>query len=74
MAMTGQFRKIATEIPNEFDPRKFLIPAMKEMEDLCRDRFERFGTSGNASKIIVQPMDEMARQYSKGELNPKTLN
>ena len=47
---------------------------MKEMEDLCRDRFERFGTSGNASKIIVQPMDEMARQYSKGELNPKTLN
>ena len=74
MAMTGQFRKIATENPNEFDPRKFLIPAMKEMEDLCRDRFERFGTSGNASKIIVQPMDEMARQYSKGELNPKTLN
>ena len=74
MAMTGQFRKIATETPNEFDPRKFLIPAMKEMEDLCRDRFERFGTSGNASKIIVQPMDEMARQYSKGELNPKTLN
>ena len=74
MAMTGQFRKIATENPNEFDPRKFLIPAMKEMEDLCKDRFERFGTSGNASKIIVQPMDEMARQYSKGELNPKTLN
>ena len=74
MAMTGQFRKIATETPNEFDPRKFLIPAMKEMEDLCRDRFERFGTSGNASKIIVQPMDEMARQYSTGELNPKTLN
>jgi fructose-bisphosphate aldolase class II len=74
MAMTGQFRKIATETPNEFDPRKFLIPAMKEMEDLCRDRFERFGTSGKASKIIVKPMDEMARQYSKGELNPKTLN
>ena len=72
--MTGQFRKIASETPNEFDPRKFLIPAMKEMEDLCRDRFERFGTSGNASKIIVQPMDEMARQYSNGKLNPKTLN
>ena len=73
MAMTGQFRKIATENPNEFDPRKFLIPAMKEMEDLCKDRFERFGTSGNASKIIVKSMDEMAKQYDSGELNPKTF-
>tara|TARA_A100001011_G_C14259137_1_gene821543 strand:+ start:542 stop:1609 length:1068 start_codon:yes stop_codon:yes gene_type:complete len=72
MAMTGQFRKIACETPKEFDPRKFLIPAMKEMEDLCRDRFERFGTCGNASKITVKPMDEMAKKYNAGELDPKT--
>ena len=74
MAMTGQFRKIASEIPKEFDPRKFLIPAMKEMENLCKDRFERFGTSGNASKITIKSMDEMANQYNSGELNPKTYN
>ena len=73
MAMTGQFRKIASEIPKEFDPRKFLIPAMKEMENLCKDRFERFGTSGNASKITVKSMDEMAIQYNSGDLNPKTF-
>ena len=47
---------------------------MKEMENLCKDRFERFGTSGNASKITVKSMDEMAKQYNSGELNPKTFN
>ena len=70
MAMTGQFRKIAAEKPSEFDPRKFLIPAMKELESLCRDRFERFGTAGNASRITVIPMDDMARRYADGSLDP----
>ncbi len=70
MAMTGQFRKVATEKPAEFDPHKFLIPAMQEMEDLCRDRFERFGTAGNAAKIKVIPMDDMARRYTDGSLDP----
>ena len=74
MAMTGQFRKIASEKPKEFDPRKFLIPAMQEMEVLCKDRFERFGTSGNASKIKVISMDAMADQYTRGDLDPKTKN
>ena len=71
MAMTGQFRKVAQESPGEFDPRKFLIPAMKELEALCRDRFERFGTAGHASRIKPVPMDEMARRYATGALDPK---
>ena len=71
MAMTGQFRKVAMDKPKEFDPRKFLIPAMKELEDLCRDRFERFGTAGNASRIKVIPMDEMAARYASGVLDPR---
>ena len=70
MAMTGQFRKMATEKPQEFDPRKFLIPAMSELEKLCRDRFERFGTAGNAAQIDVIPMDEMAKRYASGSLDP----
>jgi len=70
MAITGQFRKIAKEKPMEFDPRKFLIPAMKEMEDLCLNRFERFGTNGHASKINIISLDEMALRYSRGELRP----
>ncbi len=71
MAMAGQFRKIAMEKPGEFDPRKFLKPAMDAMRDLCRDRFEAFGTAGNASKIRVIPMDEMAKRYSTGQLDPQ---
>jgi fructose-bisphosphate aldolase, class II len=64
MAMAAQFRRVATEHPSEFDPRKFLKPAMDAMRDLVRDRFEAFGTAGNASKIKPIPMDDMARHYA----------
>ncbi|KGM48166.1 class II fructose-bisphosphate aldolase [Pseudooceanicola atlanticus] len=70
MAMTGQFRKLAQEKPAEFDPRKFMIPAMAELETLCRDRFERFGTAGHAARIKPIPMDEMASRYASGALDP----
>ena len=68
MAITGQFRKVAMEKKTEFDPRKFMIPAMDEMEKLCLDRFERFGTAGNASKITPLDLDAMAKRYSDGAL------
>lgn len=68
MAMTGQFRKVATENPKEFDPRKFLKPAMDAMRDLCKLRFEAFGTAGNADKIKVIPLDDMAKRYKAGTL------
>ena len=68
MAITGQFRKVAKDQASQFDPRKFLIPAMDEMEKLCLDRFERFGTAGNASRIQVIDIDEMAKRYVDGSL------
>ena len=68
MAMTGQFRKIATQSRKEFDPRKFLKPAMDAMRVLCRDRMEAFGTAGQASKIKVIAMDDMARRYKAGTI------
>ena len=74
MAMTGQFRKIAQDKPSEFDPRKFLIPAMSELETLCRDRFERFGTAGQSGKIKPISMDEMAKRYASGALDPQISN
>jgi len=70
MAITGQFRKVAKSNPAEFDPRKFLIPAMKEMEALVRERFEAFGTAGNASKIKVLSLDAMAKRYADKTLSP----
>jgi fructose-bisphosphate aldolase class II len=68
MALTGQFRKVAMEKPKEFDPRKFMIPAMDEMEKLVLDRFERFGTAGQAGKIKPVDLDDMAKRYADGAL------
>jgi fructose-bisphosphate aldolase class II len=71
MAMTGQIRKILAEHPGEFDPRKYLKPAMDAMTKLCRQRLEEFNTAGQASKIKrVLPLSDMAKRYAKGELNP----
>ncbi|MEE9455452.1 MAG: class II fructose-bisphosphate aldolase [Paracoccaceae bacterium] len=72
MALTGTFRKVAKDNPGEFDPRKFMIPAMAEMEKLVVDRFERFGAAGHAAKIKVIPMDDMAKRYADGSLDPMT--
>src|SRR3954462_12548516 len=49
LVMTAQFRRVAQGSKSEFDPRKFLKPAMDAMRDLCRERFEQFGTAGQAS-------------------------
>jgi len=72
MAITGQIRKVLSEHPGEFDPRKYLVPAREAMVKLCKQRFEEFGTKGNASKIgRVLTLAEMASRYAKGELDPK---
>ncbi|MDF2233597.1 fructose-bisphosphate aldolase class II [Albimonas sp. CAU 1670] len=74
MAMTGQMRRVAMEHPEEFDPRKFAIPAMRELEALCRDRFERFGAAGHAARIRPLSMDEMAARYAAGALDPRVAS
>ncbi|MCB9993186.1 MAG: fructose-bisphosphate aldolase class II [Hyphomicrobiaceae bacterium] len=71
MAMTGAFRKVAMENPAEFDPRKFLAPSIEAMKEVCTIRFEAFGTAGNASKIKPVSIDEMAKRYASGSLDPK---
>ena len=60
------------EKPGEFDPRKYLKPAMEAMTKLCKQRLQEFGTAGQASKIKrVLTTAEMAKRYAKGELDPK---
>jgi fructose-bisphosphate aldolase, class II len=71
MAMTGMIRKVFAEDAGEFDPRKYLKPAIAAMEKLCLERYEAFGTSNRASKIKPIPMADMARRYAAGELDPK---
>ena len=71
MAMTGQIRKILWEKRAEFDPRSYLKPAMAAMQKLCEQRFEQFGTAGNASKIKPIPLAKMAERYAAGDLDAK---
>jgi len=72
MAMTGQIRKVLNQDPSEFDPRKYLKPAMEAMAKLCKQRLQEFNTAGQASKIKkVLTTAEMAKRYVKGELDPK---
>jgi fructose-bisphosphate aldolase class II len=70
LAATAEFRRVANRNKSEFDPRKFLKPAMDAMGKVCRDRFEAFGCAGQAALIKVKPMSEMARLYASGALDP----
>ncbi|MHA1523082.1 MAG: class II fructose-bisphosphate aldolase [Alphaproteobacteria bacterium] len=70
LAMTGVFRQIGQTNKAEFDPRKFLKPAMDAMQQLCQDRLEQFGTAGRASKISAVSMAVMAQTYASGSLDP----
>ncbi|MGJ3264586.1 MAG: class II fructose-bisphosphate aldolase [Salinarimonas sp.] len=64
MAMTGAIRRTLAEHPGEFDPRKYLKPAMAMMSDVCRQRFEAFGTAGWADRIRPLPLEAMAKRYA----------
>ena len=74
LAMSGEFRKIAQQDPSQFDPRKFLVPALNAMKQLCQDRFEQFETAGKASKITVISIAEMAKKYTSGALDQGLAN
>jgi len=71
MAITGTIRKVLTTKPEEFDPRKYLKPSMDAMQKVCEDRYEAFGTAGQAHKIKPIPLAEMAKRYASGALDPK---
>ena len=71
LAMSGQIRKVLSEKKAEFDPRAYLKPAMAAMQKLCEERYEQFGTAGQASKIKSIPLPEMAELYLAGKLDPK---
>jgi len=71
LAATAAIRKLLGTNTGEFDPRKYLKPAMTAMQTVCEDRFEAFGTAGNAPKIQPLNPDEMAKRYASGDLDPR---
>jgi len=71
LAMAGAIRKVARTQKTEFDLRKFMKPAQDAMMAVVEDRFERFGTAGNAHKIKPISLADMAARYASGSLKPK---
>ena len=68
LASTGAIRRFLAKNPAEFDPRKYLKETVKAMKDICKARYEAFGTAGQAERIRVLPLEAMASRYAKGEL------
>jgi fructose-bisphosphate aldolase class II len=42
---------------------------MAALKALCKERFEAFGTAGNASRITVNSLPAMAKLYAGSGLN-----
>ncbi|MDA3869428.1 MAG: fructose-bisphosphate aldolase class II [Gammaproteobacteria bacterium] len=63
MASTGAVRRHLAENPSNFDPRKFLKESTAAMKDICKARFEAFGSAGNASKIKPVSLEKMIEYY-----------
>ncbi len=68
LAMTAAMRRVMKKNPQEFDPRKFLQAAMEETKKVCIERFDAFGSAGQASRIRPIELDTMAQRYRSGEL------
>ena len=64
LASTGSIRRFLAEHPAEFDPRKYFAASLEAMKAICIDRYEAFGTAGNASKITPLSLAEMQIRYA----------
>jgi fructose-bisphosphate aldolase, class II len=71
MASTGSIRRHLDANKSNFDPRKYLAEATKGMTEICKARYEAFGTAGNADKIKVKSLETMFELYETGKLDPK---
>ena len=72
LAITAAVREALVKDSKEFDPRHFLKPSIKYMQKVCADRYQQFGTAGNASKIKQISLEDYAAKYAKGELTQVT--
>ena len=68
MAITGAIRKVFATKKAEFDPRKYLAPSLDAMQKVCEERYEQFGSAGNASKIKPIALADMAKRYAEGKI------
>jgi fructose-bisphosphate aldolase class II len=64
LAMTGAMRRAMVQDPAEFDPRKFFKAATRAARSVCKERFEAFGSAGQAPRIRPIPLEKMAARYA----------
>jgi fructose-bisphosphate aldolase class II len=70
LASTAAIRKFMAGNKAEFDPRKYLSESLKAMKQVVIDRYQAFGTAGNASRITPTSLEDMFEQYASGSLDP----
>ena len=63
LAFTGAIRCYLAEYPSQFDPRKYLSKAQKAMKEICKARYEAFGTAGQSEKIKITSLENMVSYY-----------
>jgi fructose-bisphosphate aldolase class II len=68
MATTGALRRFFAQNSKEFDPRKYLSVTTAAMRELCKARYEAFGSAGQASAIKPISCEAMAERYKSGQL------
>jgi fructose-bisphosphate aldolase class II len=69
LASTGAIREFLARNTSEFDPRKYLSQTLNAMKAVVVDRYEAFGTAGQASKIDVVALEDMFERYEAGKLD-----
>lgn len=68
LASTGAIRRHLAENKSNFDPRKYFQAATDAMYEICKARYEAFGTAGNADKIKPISLEAMYKHYENGSL------
>jgi fructose-bisphosphate aldolase, class II len=68
LAITAAVREALQSKPSEFDPRFFLKPSIKYMQNVCADRYTQFWCAGQGSKIKQVSLEAYASKYAKGDL------
>jgi fructose-bisphosphate aldolase class II len=65
LAVTAAIRKVFTEKPAEFDPRKYLGPARESLTKLIASKMRDFGTAGHAGDYRPKSLKSMKTFYAK---------
>jgi fructose-bisphosphate aldolase, class II len=69
LAMTGAVRQFMFENPDKFDAREWLKPARAAAQAICKQRYIEFNCEGQAGKLKPLSLNQIAQQYSAGQLN-----